>query len=78
MYLRFTLVLQAIATFFFPIYFLSVNSNREEIVYPTSYVHPVDDDRTIPLPYITLRAKLLRHTFPGTPNYESIEDGDMP
>lgn len=78
MYLGFILVLQAIATSFLPIYLLSVNSNQEESVYPTSYVHPVDDDRTIPLPYITLRAKLLRHTFPGMPNYESIDDGDMP
>jgi len=78
MYLRIFLALQAIITFFSPAYSLSNNLDREEIVYPTNYVHPVDDDRTIPLPYITIRAKLLRHTFPGTPNYESIEDGDMP
>lgn len=76
--LRFTLIFQTIITFFFSTYLLSLGPDREEIVWPTSYVHPVDDDRTIPLPYITLRAKLLRHTFAGTPNYESIEDGDMP
>lgn len=78
MFLRIFLTLQAVATFFSPIYSFSHNLAQEEIVYPTSYVHPVDDNRTIPLPYITLRAKLIRHTFPGTPNYESIEDGDMP
>jgi len=78
MYLRIFLTLQAIITFISSRYSLSQNLDQEEIVYPTSYVYPVDDDRTIPLPYITLRAKLIRHTFPGTPNYESIEGGDMP
>lgn len=78
MYLRIFLALQAIITFISPIYSFSHNLDQEEIVYPTSYVYPVDDDRTIPLPYITLRAKLICHTFPGTPNYESIESGDMP
>lgn len=78
MYLRIIFALQAIITFFFPIYSFSQDLDQEEIIYPTSYVYPVDDDRTIPLPYITLRAKLIRHTFPGTPNYESIESGDMP
>jgi len=78
MCLRIFLALQIIVTFFFPIHSFSLNLDQEEITYPTSYVYPVDDDRTIPLPYITLRAKLIRHTFPGTPNYESIESGDMP
>ena len=78
MYLRTFLALLATITFCSLVYLLFHKQDQEEIVYPTSYVHPVDDDRTIPLPYITLRAKLIRHTFPGTPNYESIEDGDMP
>lgn len=53
-------------------------ADQQQIVYPTKYVHPVDDDSVIPLPFIMLRGKLLRHTFPGVPNYESIEDGDYP
>jgi hypothetical protein len=44
----------------------------------TSSLYPVDNDNVIPLPFITLRGKLIRHTFPGVPNYESIEDGDYP
>lgn len=52
--------------------------DQEQVIYPTKYVHPVDDSRVIPLPYITLRGKLIRHTFPGVPNYENIEDGDYP
>lgn len=51
---------------------------EKEIICPTEYVYPVDDDTVIPLPFITLRGKLIRHTFPGVPNYESIEDGDYP
>lgn len=78
MYLKTFLTFLAVTVFFSLIYLLPHMLDQEEIVYPTSYVQPVDDDRTIPLPYITLRAKLIRHTFPGTPNYESIEDGDMP
>jgi hypothetical protein len=78
MCLRIFCALQVVITSISPIYLLSHNLDEELIVYPTSYVHPVDDDRTIPLPYITLRAKLIRHTFPGTPNFESIENGDMP
>ena len=75
---RILLALQAVIAFFSLIYLLFHNLDQKEVVYPTNYVHPVDDDQTIPLPYITLRAKLIRHTFLGTPNYESIEDGDMP
>ncbi len=44
----------------------------------TEYVHPIDDDTTIPLPFVKLRGKIIQHTFPGVPNYESIEDGDAP
>jgi len=57
---------------------MAVNESHEQPVYPTKYVFPVDDDNVIPLPFITLRGKLIRHTFPGVPNYESIEDGDYP
>jgi len=78
MYLRIFLALQAVIMFITLRYSFSHSLDQEEIIYPTSYVYPVDDDRTIPLPYITLRAKLIRHTFPGSPNYESIERGDMP
>jgi len=52
--------------------------DHEKIIYPTEYVHPVDESEVIPLPFISLRGKLIRHTFPGVPNYESIEDGDYP
>ncbi len=53
-------------------------ANQEKSVYLVEYLYPVDDDTVIPLPFITLRGKLIRHTFPGVPNYESIEDGDYP
>lgn len=53
-------------------------ADQEKIVYQVEYLYPVDDDSVIPLPFITLRGKLIRHTFPGVPNYESIEDGDYP
>lgn len=32
----------------------------------------------IAFPVVEIRGKLIQHTFPGIPNYESIEDGDMP
>jgi len=32
----------------------------------------------IPCPLIELKGKILRHTFPGVPNYQSIEEGDAP
>jgi hypothetical protein len=51
---------------------------QQGIVYPTEYVYPVDDDTVIPLPLVTLRGKIRQHTFPGVPNYESIEEGDAP
>jgi len=53
-------------------------ADQEKAVYLVEYLYPVDDDTVIPLPFITLRGKLIRHTFPGVPNYESIEDGDYP
>lgn len=53
-------------------------ADQEKIVHRVEYLYPVDDDNIIPLPFITLRGKLIRHTFPGVPNYESIEDGDHP
>ncbi|MBA2727895.1 MAG: hypothetical protein H0U49_06970 [Parachlamydiaceae bacterium] len=51
---------------------------QEKFVHIVEYLYPVDDDTVIPLPFIKLRGKLIRHTFPGVPNYESIEDGDYP
>lgn len=53
-------------------------ADQEKIVHRVEYLYPVDDDDVVPLPFITLRGKLIRHTFPGVPNYESIEDGDYP
>lgn len=78
MRINFSLTLLMALEFLTPISVIALSVDKEAIRYPTSYVYPVDDDRTIPLPYITLRAKLIRHTSPGTPNYESIEGGDMP
>lgn len=53
-------------------------SDQEKAEYLVEYLYPVDDDTVIPLPFIMLRGKLIRHTFPGVPNYEGIEDGDYP
>lgn len=52
---------------------LTANNVKE-----AEYVWPIDEDNVIPLPIASLRGKLIRHTFPGPPNYESIEDGDVP
>jgi hypothetical protein len=76
MYLK--LLTQTAFTFFIPIYLISLSPDQEEIIYPSSCVHPVDDDRTIPLPFIILRGQLIRHTFAGMPNFESVEAGDKP
>ncbi len=78
MYLNFSLILLMALEFLAPINMMALGLDKEAIHYPTSYVYPVDDDRVIPLPYVALRGKLIRHTFPGAPNYESIENGDYP
>ncbi len=49
----------------------------EEVSDHTEYVHPIDG-AIIPCPFVSLQGTILQHTFPGIPNYESIEDGDAP
>lgn len=78
-FINFSLFKGLIAVFF--ILYGSIRplfADQEKTVYPVEYLYPVDDDTVIPLPFITLRGKLIRHTFPGVPNYESIADGDYP
>ncbi len=41
------------------------------------YVEAVEG-ASIPCPLIELKGKVLRHTFPGIPNYQSVEEGDAP
>lgn len=43
----------------------------------TEYVHPLDGMES-PCPLIVLKGRIIQHTFPGVPNYESIEQGDAP
>ena len=62
----------------FYIHILISIEKQQDIAYPTEYVHPIDDDAVIPLPFTALRGKILQHTFPGVPNYKSIEEGDAP
>ncbi len=50
---------------------------QEEVSYHPEYVHPVDG-AIVPCPLVSLQGTILQHTFPGVPNYESIEDGDAP
>ena len=50
---------------------------QEDATFRTEYVHPIDG-ALIPCPLVTLKGKIVRHTFPGVPNYESLEDGDAP
>ena len=52
-------------------------SCQEANISHTEYVYPLDDVR-VPCPFVTLRGKIIQHTFPGVPNYVSIEDGDAP
>ncbi len=42
------------------------------------YIVPLDEDSSTTCPFVVLRGKIFQHTFPGVPNYESIEDGDYP
>lgn len=64
--------------------FLCLNANTDlavvskKVAYPTKYVYPIDDESVVSLPLVKLKGKILRHTFPGVPNYESIEEGDAP
>ena len=78
MYLGFPLILFMVLEILVPKHIIALSLDQEAGIYPTSYVYPVDDDRVIPLPYVTLRGKLIHYTFPGVPNYESIEQGDYP
>lgn len=41
------------------------------------YVEAVEG-ASIPCPLVELKGKVLRHTFPGVPNYQSVEEGDAP
>jgi hypothetical protein len=77
MRMNFALILMVLG-FHNPMSMIALSMDKEAIRYPTSYLYPVDDDRVIPLPYVSLRGKLIRHTFAGVPNYESIENGDYP
>ena len=51
--------------------------DRENVTKHREYVYPIDG-AAIPCPLVTLKGKILRHTFPGVPNYESLEYGDAP
>jgi hypothetical protein len=51
---------------------------QKKTKWPTQYLYPADYDDVVPLPFVTLRGEIIQHTFPGVPNYESIEDGDTP
>src|SRR5260221_9156254 len=48
-----------------------------EGIYQTEYVEPVEG-ATVECPLVSLQGTILRHTFPGIPNYESLENGDAP
>jgi len=50
---------------------------QEGTVARPGYVYPVDG-ASVQCPYVSLKGKILRHTFPGVPNYESLENGDAP
>jgi len=41
------------------------------------YLDPVEGAK-IPYPIVEIKGRLIQHTFPGIPNYESIDNGDMP
>lgn len=51
--------------------------SQEDVVFHTDYLYPIDG-ALVPCPLVTLKGKILRHTFPGVPNYESLENGDTP
>jgi hypothetical protein len=41
------------------------------------YVEAVEG-AAVPCPLVELKGKIFRHTFPGVPNYQSVEEGDVP
>ena len=56
---------------------LATEENFEKGVSPVEYVHPIEGTTTA-CPLVSLQGSLLRHTFAGIPNYESLENGDAP
>lgn len=55
----------------------AIEENSEKNVSPAEYVHPIEGVTTA-CPLVSLQGSLLRHTFAGVPNYESLENGDAP
>jgi hypothetical protein len=63
-------------------YVMSVECPADDIFWqegghPTEFVYPIDGT-TIPCPFVSLQGTIQQHTFPGVPNYESLENGDAP
>lgn len=68
---KFLCVIASIFLFGLPIEGLEVFACHPEYVYPADGVE-------VPCPLVTLQGRIIRHTFPGVPNYENVEHGDAP
>jgi len=51
---------------------------RESFFPKPSYVEPVDGAPVNGCPLVELEGRVIRYTFPGIPNYQSLEEGDEP
>ena len=49
-----------------------------QCVHPPEYIVALDEDSSSSCPFVALRGMISQYTFPGPPNFESIENGDWP
>ena len=49
---------------------------REE--HRMEYIVALDEDSSSSCPLVVLRGRISQYTFPGPPNFESVENGDSP
>jgi hypothetical protein len=54
------------------------NDDQNQAPHRTQFVLSLENEIDNVCPFVTLHGKIIRHTFPGPPNFESIEDGDQP
>ena len=52
--------------------------NRESFFQKPGYVEPVDGAPVSVCPLVKLEGRVIRYTFPGIPNFQSLEEGDEP
>lgn len=51
---------------------------RESLFQKPGYVEPVDGAPVSGCPLVEIEGRVIRYTFPGIPNFQSLEEGDKP